>query len=250
MEVVVAVKQVTDYRVKVRVAQDNKSVVTENLKKSLNPFDAIAVEAAVQLKEQGLVSKVTVVTIGSTEKTQLLLQCLAMGACEACHIETEFELKSSLQVAKVLAAYVGQVKPKLVMLGKQAIDSDASQTGPMLAGLLSWPQLTFVSKLNITGNSCEALREIDQGLHTVAAEMPAVVTVDLRLNSPRFPSLPNIVAAKRKPLTKLNVADLCTVDAAKTTVISYAEPSKTRSCEILDGPAALVTVLRDKQGLL
>ncbi|MBT4885021.1 MAG: hypothetical protein HON55_02590, partial [Legionellales bacterium] len=155
MEVVVAVKQVVDYRVKVRVAQDNKSVVTENLKKSLNPFDAIAVEAAVQLKEQGLVSKVTVVTIGSAEKTQLLLQCLAMGACEACHIETEFELKSSLQVAKVLAAYVGQVKPKLVMLGKQAIDSDASQTGPMLAGLLSWPQLTFVSKLNITGNSCE-----------------------------------------------------------------------------------------------
>src|SRR5690606_18236061 len=199
MKILVAVKRVVDYNVKVRVKADQTGVELANVKMSMNPFDEIAVEEAVKLKEAGVASEVVAVSLGSSACQETLRTAMAMGADRGILVQTDAELEP-LAVAKLLAKVVEREQPKLVFLGKQAIDSDASQTGQMLAALLDWPQATFAYKVEIKGDEAEVTREIDGGLETVAVQLPAVVTADLRLNEPRYATLPNIMKAKKKPL--------------------------------------------------
>lgn len=246
MDVLVAVKQTVDYRVKVRVSEGDTHIQTAHLKHALNPFDAIAVEAAVQLKEQGIVQRIMVATISHTPPTTLLQSCLAMGACEAYHIETTEPVRSGLQRAKLLSAFVQQHPVQLVLLGKQAIDSDDGQTGPMLAGLLGWTQGTGVSEINMHDDHCQVVREIDQGLQSITISLPSVLTTDLRLHTPRFPSLPQIVAAKRK-LSQVVAADsLMTLENETITRVDYRQRAAQRACTMLPDTESLITVLRQR----
>src|SRR2546422_9852024 len=199
MKILVAVKRVVDFNVKVRVRADGSGVETANVKMSMNPFDEIAVEEAIRLKEAGTATEIVVVSCGAQACQETLRTALALGADRAILVETDVELQP-LAVAKLLRAIVQRESPQLVIMGKQAIDDDANQTGQMLAGLLGWPQATFVSSVELGAEHVTAIREVDVGLETVEARLPAVITTDLRLNEPRYATLPNIMKAKKKPL--------------------------------------------------
>lgn len=210
MKILVAVKRVIDFNVKVRIKSDNSGVETANVKMSMNPFDEIALEEAIRLKEAGIASEIVAVSIGTIQSQETLRSALALGADRAILIQTDLTLEP-ISVAKILKTIVEQESPQLVILGKQAIDDDCNQTGQMLAALLNWPQGTFASKVKIENNQAEITREIDGGLETILlnlSETPAVLTTDLRLNQPRYASLPNIMKAKQKPLTTIPLEEL------------------------------------------
>ena len=225
MKVLVPVKRVVDYNVKVRVKSDNTGVELANIKMSMNPFDEIAVEEAIRLKEKGIATEVVVVSVGVQQCTETLRTALAMGADRGILVLTDVTTES-LAVAKVLAGIVAEEAPGLVILGKQAIDDDANQTGQMLAGLLGWAQGTFASKLDPQGETVNVTREIDGGLETVALKMPAIVTTDLRLNEPRYASLPNIMKAKSKPIANKTPADYSVDMTPRLTTLKVTEPAK------------------------
>jgi len=223
MKALVAVKRVIDYNVKARVKSDGSGVDLAGVKMSMNPFDEIAVEEAVRLKEAGVVTEVVAVSIGVPACQETLRTAMALGADRAVLIETAADIEP-LHVAKLLKTLVEQEQPRLVFLGKQAIDDDAGQTGQMLAALLHWPQATFASKVSAGAGGVEVTREVDGGLETLALDLPAVITVDLRLNSPRYATLPNIMKAKKKPLQTLAAASLGVDLAPRTQVLKVSEP--------------------------
>ena len=225
MKVLVPVKRVIDYNVKVRVKGDGSGVDLANVKMSMNPFDEIAVEEAVRLKEGGKATEVVAVSCGTTACQETLRTAMAIGADRAILVESDAELQP-LAVAKLLKALVDKEGPGLVILGKQAIDDDSNQTGQMLAALLGWPQATFASKVVLGDGSASVTREVDGGLETVEIRLPAVVTTDLRLNEPRYATLPNIMKAKKKPLDTVKPGDLGVDVAPRLTTLKVAEPAK------------------------
>ena len=225
MKILVAVKRVVDYNVKVRAKADGSGVETANVKMSMNPFDEIAVEEAVRLQEAGKAQEIVAVSLGVAACQDTIRTALAMGADRGILVETDTELQP-LAVAKLLKAVVEKEKPDLVILGKQAIDDDANQTGQMLAALLSWPQGTFASKVELGDGKLNVTREIDGGLETVTLQLPALITTDLRLNEPRFVKLPNIMKAKKKPLEVLKPADLGVDVTPRLTTLKVQEPPK------------------------
>lgn len=224
MKILIAVKRVIDYNVKIRVKADGSGVETNNVKMSMNPFDEIAVEEAIRLKEAGIATEIVVVSIGNPSCQETLRAALALGADRAILVQTELEMQP-LGVAKVLKAIVDKEQPQLVLLGKQAIDDDSNQTGQMLAALLNWPQATFASKITIHQDNAEVIREIDGGLETIIINLPAVITTDLRLNQPRYASLPNIMKAKQKPLVTLMAEELRVDIAPRLTVLKIETPA-------------------------
>ena len=223
MKVLVPVKRVIDYNVKVRVKADNSGVELANVKMAMNPFDEIAVEQALRLKESGGADEVVVVSIGPSQNQETIRTGLAMGADRGIHIEASHDIEP-LAVAKLLKEVVTRENPGLVFVGKQAIDDDCNQTGQMLAALLGWAQGTFVSGIEISGDKATVIREVDGGLEHLAISMPAVVTVDLRLNEPRYASLPNIMKAKKKPLDSISVEELGVDVSPRLTVVKVEEP--------------------------
>lgn len=229
MKILVAVKRVIDYHVKIRVKADGSGVETQNVKMSLNPFDEIALEEAIRLKEAGHAQSVVAVSIGPTACQESLRTALAMGADEAILVQTESDLgleAEPLLIAKVLQAITQQQQPQLILLGKQAIDDDCNQTGQMLAALLDWPQATYAAKLTVkTPQQIEVVREIDGGLETLLLQLPAVVTTDLRLNQPRYVTLPNIMRAKQKPLTTVALSDLAVTFTPTWKILSVQTPT-------------------------
>ena len=225
MKVLVAVKRVVDYNVKVRVKADNTGVELANVKMSMNPFDEIAVEEAVRLKEAGTVEEIIVVSMGVQQCQETIRTALAMGADRGILVQTDAELQP-LAVSKMLKALVEKESPDLVILGKQAIDDDANQTGQMLAALLGWPQGTFASKVDLVDGKANVTREIDGGLETVALNTPCVITTDLRLNEPRYASLPNIMKAKKKPIDTLSPDDLGVDPAPRIVTLKVEDPPK------------------------
>jgi len=225
MKLLVPVKRVVDYNVKVRVKSDQTGVELANVKMSMNPSDEIAVEEAIRLKEKGIATEVVVVSVGVQQCTETLRTALAMGADRGILVLTDVPTES-LAVAKILAGIVAEEQPGLIILGKQAIDDDANQTGQMLAGLLGWAQGTFASKLDPQGETVNVTREIDGGLETVALKLPAVVTTDLRLNEPRYASLPNIMKAKSKPVATKSPADYGVDMTPRLTITKVTEPAK------------------------
>ena len=228
MKVLVPVKRVIDYNVKIRVKPDGSGVETANVKMSMNPFDEIAVEEAVRLKEKGVATEVVAVSIGPAQAQETLRTALAMGADRAIHVQTDVETQP-LGVAKALKALVDKEEPRLVVLGKQAIDDDANQTGQMLAALLGWAQGTFASKVEPGADTLSVTREVDGGLETVELRLPAVVTTDLRLNEPRYASLPNIMKAKKKPIEAVAPADLGVDMTPRLTTLKVVEPAKRKA---------------------
>ncbi|WP_046004472.1 electron transfer flavoprotein subunit beta/FixA family protein [Pseudoalteromonas rubra] len=243
MKVLVPIKRVIDYNVKARVKADNSDVDLTNVKMAMNPFCEIAVEEAIRLKEAGTASEVIAVSIGDKACQEQLRTALALGADKAIHIETDAKLES-LHVAKLLAKLVEQESPELVILGKQSIDSDNNQTGQMLAALTKRPQGTFASKVEIADGKAVVTREVDGGLQTVALNLPAVVTTDLRLNEPRYASLPNIMKAKRKPLDVI-AADTLGVDLApRVELVRVAEPAKREAGIVVESVEELVNKLK------
>jgi electron transfer flavoprotein beta subunit len=245
MKVLVAVKRVVDYNVKIRVKADNSGVETANVKFSANPFDEIAVEEAVRLKEAGVVAEIVVVSIGPAVAQDVLRAGLAQGADRAILVQTDDEVQP-LAVAKILRALCEKEAPQLVILGKQAIDDDSNQTGQALAALLGWPQGTFASKLVVADGRAEVTREIDGGLETVSLALPAVVTTDLRLNEPRYASLPNIMKAKKKPLEIIPAADLGLDLAPRLVTVRVEAPPKREAGVRVATVAALVDKLKNE----
>jgi electron transfer flavoprotein beta subunit len=228
MKILVPVKRVVDYNVKVRVKADGSGVETANVKMSMNPFDEIAIEEAVRLKEAGVATEIVAVSCGVAASQETLRTALAIGADRAILVETDVDLQP-LAVAKLLKAIVAKESPQLALLGKQAIDDDANQTGQMLAALLGWPQATFASKVKIADGGAEVVREVDGGLETVAVKLPAVITVDLRLNEPRYVTLPNIMKAKKKPLETVRPDALGVDVAPRLVTLKVEEPAKRKS---------------------
>ena len=224
MKVLVPVKRVIDYNVKVRVKADNSGVELANVKMAMNPFDEIAVEQALRLKEAGGAEEVVVVSIGPAQNQETIRTALAMGADRGIHIEASHDIEP-LAVAKLLKAVVERETPGLVLVGKQAIDDDCNQTGQMLAALLGWAQGTFVSALAVAGDQAKIVREVDGGLEHLEIKMPAIVSVDLRLNEPRYASLPNIMKAKKKPLDSLTVDELGVDISPRLTIVKVEEPA-------------------------
>jgi electron transfer flavoprotein beta subunit len=245
MKVLVAVKRVIDFNVKVRVRPDGTGVETANVKMSMNPFDEIAVEEAVRLKERGIATEVVAVSCGLAQAQETLRTALALGADRAILVETAADLQP-LAVAKLLRALVDREQPRLVLLGKQAIDDDSNQTGQMLAALLDWPQATFASKLDVAGDAATVKREIDGGLETVEVRLPAVVTTDLRLNEPRYATLPNIMKAKKKPLETVKPEDLGVDVAPRLRTVKVAEPPKRTGGGRVGDVKELVAKLRNE----
>jgi electron transfer flavoprotein beta subunit len=245
LKILVAVKRVVDYNVKVRVKSDGTGVDLANVKMSMNPFDEIAIEAAVRLKEAGLASEVVAVSCGAAACQETLRTALALGADRAILVETAVELQS-LAVAKLLKAIVSREQPQLVILGKQAIDDDANQTGQMLAALLGWPQATFASKLNIEAQRAVVTREIDGGLETLQVSLPAVITADLRLNEPRYATLPNIMKAKKKPLDTVTPEALGVDPSPRLTTLKVVEPVKRQGGVKVADVAELVAKLKNE----
>ena len=225
MKILVPVKRVVDYNVKVRVKTDQTGVELANVKMSMNPFDEIAVEEAIRLAEAGVATEVVVVSIGVKQCQETIRTGLAMGADRGIHVETDAET-DSLAVAKILAGICGEENPQLVILGKQAIDDDANQTGQMLAALMGWPQGTFASKVEVSDDKVSVKREVDGGLETVLLNLPAIVTTDLRLNEPRYASLPNIMKAKKKPIDAKTPADYGVDPTPRLTTLKVTEPPK------------------------
>ncbi len=245
MKVLVPVKRVVDYNVKVRVKSDGSGVDVSGVKMSMNPFDEIAVEESVRLRERGVVDEIVVVSIGTAQCQETLRTALAMGADRAILVETDVQ-PEPLAVAKMLRALVEREQPRLVVMGKQAIDDDMNATGQMLAALLGWGQGTFASKLAIEGETATVTREIDGGLETVALTLPAIVTTDLRLNEPRYASLPNIMKARKKPLETITPADLGVDPAPRLTVVKVVEPPKRSAGVKVGSVAELVAKLRNE----
>jgi len=243
MKALVAVKRVVDYNVKVRVKSDGSDVDIDNVKMSMNPFDEIAVEEAVRLKEAGKVSEIVAVSLGGKKCEDTLRTALAMGADRAVHVETEAALEP-LVVAKLLKAVADKEQPQILLLGKQAIDDDANQTAQMLAALLNAPQGTFAGKVLIEGNEALVTREIDGGSETVALKLPAVISVDLRLNEPRYVKLPQIMQAKKKPLEKTTPEELGVSTALRLQAVRYAEPKARQAGEKVGSVAELVEKLK------
>jgi electron transfer flavoprotein beta subunit len=251
MKVLVPVKRVVDYNVKIRVKPDGSGIDLANVKMSMNPFDEIAVEEAVRLKEKGTATEIVVVSVGPPKAQETIRAAQAIGADRGILIETpEGAIVEPLAVAKLLKAIVDAEKPELVILGKQAIDDDCNQTGQMLAALLGWPQGTFASKVAIESGSISVTREVDGGLETVQLQMPAVVTTDLRLNEPRYPSLPNIMKAKKKPLDVKSPADLGVDIAPRLKVLRIAEPASRKAGVKVGSVAELVAKLKTEAGVL
>lgn len=243
MKVLVPVKRVIDYNVKVRVKSDETGVDLANVKMSMNPFDEIAVEEAVRLKEAGTATEIIVVSIGPQQSQETLRTALAMGADRGILIKAEGDVEP-LAVAKILAKVVGEESPDLVILGKQAIDDDSNQTGQMLAALLGWPQGTFASELTADGGNWTVTREVDGGLQTVALTGNAIVTVDLRLNEPRYASLPNIMKAKKKPIDMKTTDDYGVDVTPRLTVVKVTEPPVREAGEKVEDVPTLVEKLK------
>ncbi len=243
MKLLIAVKRVVDYNVKVRVKSDGTGVETAGVKMSMNPFDEIAVEEAVRLKEKGVATEIVAVSMGVAACAETIRTALAMGADRGILVQTDAELQP-LAVAKLLKALVDREQPGLVVMGKQAIDDDMNATGQMLAALLGWPQGTFASKLEIEDKTLTVTREIDGGLETLALNLPAVITTDLRLNEPRYASLPNIMKARKKPIETLKPEDLGVDPAPRLTLVSVAEPPKRQAGVKVGSVAELVQKLR------
>ena len=245
MKVLVSIKRVVDFNVKVRVRPDGSGVDTANVKMSMNPFDEIAVEEAVRLKEKGVVTEIVVVSCGVTACQETLRTALAIGADRAILVQTEVELQP-LAVAKLLQAIVVKETPQLVILGKQAIDDDANQTGQMLAALLDWPQATFASKIDIADGTATVKREIDGGLETLAMALPAVITTDLRLNEPRYATLPNIMKAKKKTLDVVKPDALGVDVTPRLATLKVVEPPKRKGGGKVADAKELVAKLRNE----
>jgi electron transfer flavoprotein beta subunit len=245
VKVLVTVKRVVDFNVKVRVRPDGSGVDTANVKMSMNPFDEIAVEEAVRLKEKGVVTEIVAVSCGVTACQETLRTALAIGADRAILVETDAELQP-LAVAKLLQAIAVKESPQLVILGKQAIDDDANQTGQMLAALLDWPQATFASKIDIADGTATVKREIDGGLETVAMALPAVITTDLRLNEPRYATLPNIMKAKKKPLDVVKPDALGVDVTPRLATLQVVEPPKRKGGGKVADAKELVAKLRNE----
>jgi len=249
MKVLVPVKRVVDYNVKIRVKADGSGVDLANVKMSMNPFDEIAVEEAIRLKEAGKAEEIVVVSVGPAQAQETLRTALAMGADRAILIRVD-ETVEPLTVAKLLKGVVAAEQPGLVILGKQAIDDDANQTGQMLAALTGWSQGTFASKLEIAGDRATITREVDGGLQVVAITLPAIVTTDLRLNQPRYASLPNIMKAKKKPLDEKTPADYGVEVRARLKVVKTEEPSGRKAGVKVKTVAELIDKLKNEAGVL
>ena len=244
MKILVTVKRVVDYNVKVRVKSDGSGVDIANVKMSMNPFDEIAVEEAVRLKEAGKATEIVAVSCGVTQCQETLRTAMAIGADRAILVESDAELQP-LAVAKILKALVDREKPQLVLMGKQAIDDDANQTAQMLAALAGMPQATFASKMTIDGGSAQVVREVDGGLETVAVTLPAVVSVDLRMNEPRYVTLPNIMKAKKKPLETIKPADLGVDPSPRIKTLKVADPPTRQAGIKVPDVATLVAKLKN-----
>ena len=249
MKILVPVKRVVDYNVKIKVKSDNSGVDLENTKMSMNPFDEIAVEEAVKLKEKKICDEIIAISIGSAKSEETLRTALAVGADKGILIETEEEVQP-LEVAKILKEIIKKNNPDLVLMGKQAIDDDSNQTGQMLAALLGWPQGTFASKLEINGKKINVTREIDGGLETLGMELPAIVTTDLRLNEPRYASLPNIMKAKQKPIEKITPSDLNIEIKQRLKTLKVTEPPKKEAGIKVDTVQELVSKLHEKEKVI
>jgi electron transfer flavoprotein beta subunit len=243
MKVLVPVKRVVDYNVKVRVKADGTGVETNGVKMSMNPFDEIAVEEAVRLKEKGVATEIVAVSLGIAACAETIRTALAMGADRGILVETDVPLEP-LAVAKLLAAIAGREQPGLIILGKQAIDDDMSATGQMLAAFLGWPQGTFASQLTLADGGITVKREVDGGMETVALSLPAIVTTDLRLNEPRYASLPNIMKARKKPIETVKPADLGVDPAPRLTVVKVVEPPRRKAGVKVASVAELVSKLK------
>lgn len=243
MKILVAIKRVIDYKTSVRIKADGSGVETANVKMSINPFDEIAIEEAVRIKEKGLAKEIVVVSMGSDACQENLRTALAMGADRAILVKTDGEVEP-LAAAKILKAITEQESPQLVILGKQAIDTDNNQVGQMLAALLNWPQGTFASKLVFHDEGVSVTREIDGGLETLFLKLPAVITTDLRLNEPRYISLPNIVQAKRKPIATIPADSLNINIAPRVKILRVIAPEKKRACVRVESAADLVNRLK------
>ncbi|MGO7043440.1 electron transfer flavoprotein subunit beta/FixA family protein [Rhizobium acaciae] len=249
MKILVPVKRVIDYNVKIRVKPDGSDVELSNVKMSMNPFDEISVEEALRLKEAGLAQEVVVVSIGPAKAEETLRTALAMGADRAILIETD-DTVEPLAVAKILKSIAEAERPGLIIVGKQAIDNDSNQTGQMLAALLSWAQGTFASKIVIEDGKATVIREVDGGLQTISIKLPAVITTDLRLNEPRYASLPNIMKAKRKPLDKTSPSAFGVSTAPRLKVLKTEEPSGRKAGIKVKSVAELVQKLKTEAGVL
>jgi electron transfer flavoprotein beta subunit len=245
MKILVPVKRVVDFNVKVRVRSDGSGVETANVKMSMNPFDEIAVEEAIRLKEKGIVTEIVTVSIGPDACQEQIRTALAMGADRGVLVEHEGVLEP-LAVAKLLKALATRETPDVIILGKQAIDDDMNATGQMLAALLNWPQGTFASKLEIVDRIAKVTREVDGGHETVALRLPAVITTDLRLNEPRYASLPNIMKARKKPLDRIKAADLDVDPSPRLTVLKVAEPPRRQAGRKVTSAAELVDKLHSE----
>ena len=248
MKILVAVKRVVDYNVKIRVKSDETGVETANVKMSMNPFDEIAVEEALRLREAGKAEEIVIVSLGPQKCQETIRTALAMGADRGIHVLTDEELQP-LAIAKMLKVLVEREGPGMVILGKQAIDNDNSQTGQMLAGLLGWPQGTFASRIDLEGGddgAANVTREVDGGLETVALALPMVITTDLRLNEPRYASLPNIMKAKKKPIDAVTPEDLGVSAAPRLTILSVKEPPQRQAGVVVEDVAGLVDKLRNE----
>ncbi|NVK31086.1 MAG: electron transfer flavoprotein subunit beta/FixA family protein [Gammaproteobacteria bacterium] len=243
MKALVTCKRVLDPYIKARINADGSAVNLDNVKMAMNPFDEIAVEEALRLKEAGSVTEVVAVSIGGPKSEETLRQALAMGADRAILVESDQDIEP-LAVAKVLKAVCDEEQPGLVLMGKQAIDGDSNQAGQMLAGMLNWAQGTFISEIKIDGETANVTREIDGGLEKLSLKLPAVVTADLRLNEPRYASLPNIMKAKKKPLDKKPLADMGIDTAKRIEIVGLSEPAERQAGVMVDSVAALVEKLK------
>ena len=253
MKVLVPVKRVIDYNVKVRVKADGTGVDLANVKMSMNPFDEIAVEEAIRLKEKGVATEIVVVSIGVKQSQETLRTALAMGADRAILIEVTADVQTDIEplaVAKLLAAVVREEAPGIVLCGKQAIDNDMNATGQMLSALLGWSQATFVSELVIDGDKATVTREVDSGLQQISVKMPTIVTVDLRLNEPRYASLPNIMKAKAKPLAIKTPADYGVDVAPRLSIVNTTEPAGRKAGVKVASVAELIAKLKDEAGVI
>ncbi len=249
MKIIVPVKRVVDYNVKIRVKSDGSGVELANVKMSMNPFDEIAVEAAIRLKEAGTANEIIAVSVGPQQSQETIRTALAMGADRGILVKTEDAIEP-LAVAKILKGIVEAEEPGLIILGKQAIDDDCNQTGQMLAALLGWSQATFANSLEIKGETAEVTREVDGGLQTIEIKMPAIVTTDLRLNEPRYASLPNIMKAKKKPLDEKTPGDFGVDTALRLKILKTEEPEGRKSGVKVGSVEELVDKLKNEAGVL
>jgi electron transfer flavoprotein beta subunit len=245
MKILVAVKRVIDYNVQIRVKEDGTGVVTDNVKMSTNPPDDNAIEEAVKIKEAGKAKEIVAITVGEEKAQETVRKALAVGADRGIHVKTEGTLEP-LAVSKILQKVVDKEKPDLVFMGKQAIDDDCNQTGQMLSALLNWPQATFASKIDVKENKLEVTREIDEGLETIEINIPAIVTCDLRLNEPRYASLPNIMKAKKKPIEEILATDLDVDVSPRLEQLKVEEPPKRKAGIKVANVAELVQKLKNE----